>query len=382
MKADRPQRVLVYSAQLEAIGGIESHVQEFCLRMAGAGQLVTLLCSRSRLDARTIERLRRAGIALMLNDSPWLSGSPAHKWLWTIGALVRLSLRKFDVVYTNGQGRNPATVLRWFRGRARLIHHHHTACDAGDIALWPPAYRQAMQRVDALVVCADFIRQRMQSALGRKDVQVVYCFSRSVSGGVQPRNPRADVVFGYFGRLIAGKGVEWILRLSRDSRLAHVSWRLWGDEGAYRASDFEPYPNVSYLGEFYDEAGLRAALGAFDCFALLSSTPEGLPVSLMEVMAAGKPWIATSQGGIPELAHDPAACALVSLDDYEGVVEACLAMQARIVRGQIDHPGQQAFYAARFGDRALLGRWLALLLGRDGIADSSTTVVPHESTQL
>jgi glycosyltransferase involved in cell wall biosynthesis len=382
MKSARSQRVLVYSAQLESIGGIESHVQEFCLRMAGAGQLVTLLCSRSCVDARTVERLRRAGIALMLNDSRWLSGSPARKWLWTIGALVRLSLRKFDVVYTNGQGLNPATVLRWFRGRARLIHHHHTSCDDGDIASWPPAYRQAMQRVDALVVCADFIRQRMQFAVGRKDVQVVYCFSRNVSSGVQPRDPRQEIEFGYFGRLIAGKGVEWTLRLSQDARLAGVRWRLWGGEGAYRASDFEPYPNVSYMGEFSDEAGLCAALGAFDCFALLSSTPEGLPVSLMEVMAAGKPWIATSQGGIPELAHDPAACALVSLDDYEGVVEACLAMQARIAQGQIDHSGQQAFYAARFGDRALLARWLALLWGRDGTADSPTTVVPHEGAQL
>lgn len=368
------QRVLVYSAQLEAVGGIESHVQEFCLRMAAAGQHVTLLSSRSCLDSQTRDRLRRAGVALVLNESQWFSASAARKWVWTVGALARLSLRKFDVVYTNGQGLNSVSVLRWFRGRARLIHHHHTACDEGDVALWPAAYRQAMSRVDALVVCADFIRQRMQKTIGRPDVEVVYCFSRNVSVPVRPRDPGAPVVFGYFGRLIDGKGVRRILQLSRDPRLAGVKWKLWGSEGPYRASDFAPYPNISYMGSFSDEAGLRAALASIDCFVLFSTTPEGLPVSLMEVMGTGKPWIATAQGGIPELAHDPASCVLVDLDNDETVVAACLAMQARIETGALDPAAQQAFYATRFGERVLLSRWLALLQGRGGTSGSMQVV--------
>jgi glycosyltransferase involved in cell wall biosynthesis len=359
------RHVLVYSAQMEQIGGIESHVIEFCLRVSGAGQRVTLLCSRSRIDRLTKDRLRRAGIVLVLNESAFWSASAACKWAWTISALVRLSLCKFDVVYTNGQGRNPATVQQWFRGRARLIHHHHTSCDEGDIALWPPSYRRAMQRADALVVCADFIRKRMQKAIGRDDVDVVYCFSRSVMPPLRVRDPGAPVTLGYFGRLIEAKGVGWILRLSRDARLAGCRWHLWGSEGAYHAKDFESYENVRYRGEFSDEAGLRAALGEIDCFVLFSTVPEGLPVSLMEVMATGKPWIATAQGGIPELAHDPATCVLVDLADYEKVVEACASMEAHIRAGELDHSRQQAFYMARFGDRALLARWLALLEGRD-----------------
>jgi len=369
MSASAAQRVLVYSAQMEAIGGIESHVIEFCLRMSAAGQKVTLLCSRCCMDSRAIARLLAAGVDLMLNSAGWSSSSPARKWLWTLGALLRLTPRRFDVVYTNGQGRNPAQVCAWYRGRARVIHHHHTSCDESDIALWPPAYREAIKRADGLVVCADFIRHRMQTAIGRDDVQVVYCFSRNVPVTRKLRDPDAPVSFGYFGRLVDAKGVGWILRLSRDARLAGIRWKLWGGEGAYRAKDFESYPLVSYRGEFSDEAGLRAALDEIDCFALFSSVPEGLPVSLMEVMATGKPWMATAQGGIPELAHDTASCTLVSLDDYEKVVQACIEMRARIVNGELNVAAQQAFYAARFGERALLGRWLALLQGREEMSD-------------
>jgi glycosyltransferase involved in cell wall biosynthesis len=373
-------RVLVYSAQLEAVGGIESHVREFCLAMAAAGQKLTLLSSRSCMDSSTRNRLARAGIELVLNEGRWFSASPARKWIWTMGALMRLSLRKFDVVYTNGQGLNPASVLRWFRGRARLIHHHHTSCDPGEIAKWPVAYREAMLRSDELVVVADFIRQRMQAATGRKDVQVAYCFTRNVSPSLPARSPNAAVVFGYFGRLIEGKGIDWMQRLSRDPRLAGVRWKIWGGEAHFRARDFEPYPNISYEGTFRDEAGLRAALDAMDCFVLLSAT-EGLPLSLMETMAAGKPWIATPEGGIPELAHDPASCVLVNLNDYENVVEACLAMQARILAEQIDHTRQRAFYDARLGDRALLARWLAVLHGRAEASEISVESTSCEGAQ-
>lgn len=354
-------RILVYSAQLEAIGGIESHVIEFCLRMTRAGNHVTLLCSRSRMDAKTCARLGNAGVSLLLNESPWFMASASRKWLWTLLALTRLTPRRFDAVYTNGQGLNPVTVQSWFRWRTRVVHHHHTACDEKDIALWPPSYKRAMQRADALVVCADFIRARMRTAISRDDVQVVYCFSRDVLPALQTREPDAPVSFGYFGRLIDGKGVNWILRLSRDQRLAGITWKLWGGEGAYKASDFAPYERVSYMGGFSDEAGLRSALAAIDCFVLFSTTPEGLPISLMEVMAAGKPWIATAQGGIPELVHDPDSCVLVGLDDYETLVQTCLAMKTRILEGQLDRARQKAFHADRFGDRALLARWTAVL---------------------
>jgi glycosyltransferase involved in cell wall biosynthesis len=121
---------------------------------------------------------------------------------------------------------------------------------------------------------------------------------------------------------------------------------------------------------------LRAALDEIDCFVLFSSVPEGLPVSLMEVMATGKPWIATAQGGIPELVHDPATCALVSLDEYEKVVERCAEMRARILNGELNVAAQQAFYAARFGERALLARWLALLQGHEEIQNDAHAVRP------
>jgi glycosyltransferase involved in cell wall biosynthesis len=346
---------------MELLGGIESHVLEFCERFAAAGWRVTLLSSRFAPNAGGLKRLHAAGVEVRVNTHPWTSGSPLAKWLWTLAALVRLSLQRFDAVYVNGQGRNPATVHAWFRGRVRCVHHHHTSCDAEDVAKWPPSYRAAMQRCDALVVCADFIRGRMQQALGRDDIDVAYCFSRQLDLPNRNVVPGAPIVFGYFGRLIREKGIDWIIRLSRDARLADVEWRLWGAESTYRAPDFDGLPTVRYLGAFAGGEGLRAAVESLDCYCLFSSHPEGLPVSLMEVMGAGRPWIATAQGGVPELVHDSASCVLVALEDYEAVVAACCAMRERLRSGAIDFARQRAFYAEKFAERPLFRRWSEVL---------------------
>ena len=201
----------------------------------------------------------------------------------------------------------------------------------------------------------------MRQAIGRPNVEVIYCFSRQlpVSAATLPCEER--IVFGYFGRLIREKGIDWILRLSEDPRLSGITWKIWGAEATYRASNFAGHANVRYLGPFSGDEGLRGAIQAIHCFCLFSTHPEGVPLSLIEVMGAGKPWIATAQGGIPELAHDAESCVIVSLDDYEAVVEACLAMSARIRAAGIDATRQQAFYRARFASEALLPQWLRLL---------------------
>jgi glycosyltransferase involved in cell wall biosynthesis len=354
--------MLVYSAQMEAVGGIESHVLELCLRFAQAGQEVTLMSSRFESSRGTEARLREAGVELIVNRGPWMTATPLRKWLWTLLALARLRRRHFSVVYTNGQGRNPATLHGWFRGKTRLVHHHHTACDDTDVAMWPPRYGAAMKRADSLVVCADFIRQRMSMILGRSDIDVVYCFSNDpgeITAG--DRTVDAPVVFGYYGRLIPEKGIDWIVRLSQDSRLQAIRWKIWGPEAAYGARDFAKLRNVDYCGAFPPESGSRRALSQMDCYCLFSTHPEGIPVSLLEVQAAGKPWIATRQGGIPELAHDPASCMLISLDNYDEVVVACLQMAGKIRDGLVAGSRQRTFYKSRFGVEVLLDRWSMLL---------------------
>ena len=107
------------------------------------------------------------------------------------------------------------------------------------------------------------------------------------------------------GRLSAEKGFGILIEAL--VQLSDVKLRLVGD-GPERAAltalvdRLDLADRVTFVGELPPEQ-VRAELRAADIFCLPSFS-EGLPVSIMEAMAAGVPVVATWIAGIPELASD------------------------------------------------------------------------------
>jgi glycosyltransferase involved in cell wall biosynthesis len=75
---------------------------------------------------------------------------------------------------------------------------------------------------------------------------------------------------------------------------------------------------VTMLGERNDIANI---LNALDVFALTSSS-EGIPMTILEAMAASLPVIATEVGGIPQVVIDNKTGTLVKDKDKDGLIEA------------------------------------------------------------
>jgi len=75
------------------------------------------------------------------------------------------------------------------------------------------------------------------------------------------------------------------------------------------------------------EEGVRAALAGCDAL-ILPSFAEGLPMVIMEAMAAGRPVIATWVAGIPELVQDGVTGWLVPAGDAAALADAVRALAA------------------------------------------------------
>jgi glycosyltransferase involved in cell wall biosynthesis len=75
---------------------------------------------------------------------------------------------------------------------------------------------------------------------------------------------------------------------------------------------------VHLIGRRSDVADVLAALDV----ACLSSDYEGMPLSVMEYMAAGKPIVATRVGGIPEIVDDGVEALLVARRDPGALADA------------------------------------------------------------
>lgn len=111
-------------------------------------------------------------------------------------------------------------------------------------------------------------------------------------------------VVGMVGRLVQEKGCDYFLRSAAEilTRFPGVLFVLVGD-GPERGSleqlarELGIENNVSFLGHQSDMAGVYASLD----ICVLPSFVEGMPMTVLEAMAAGKPVIATNVGEVPNV---------------------------------------------------------------------------------
>lgn len=164
--------------------------------------------------------------------------------------------------------------------------------------------------VEAVAAAAQARRDALRAGWGVADHRVLLCLGRL------SREKGQDVLLEAVARLPAGG----------DRPLTLV---LVGD-GAARA-DLEAQARrlgidarVRFLGWRDDP---HACLGAADAVVLPSRT-EGLPLALLEAMAARRPVVATRVGGVPDALAEGAAGWLVAPDDADALGAALARMLA------------------------------------------------------
>ena len=135
----------------------------------------------------------------------------------------------------------------------------------------------------------------------------------------------SEVLVGTVGRLFNAKGHRYLIQAAAELRqqFADVRFVIVG-EGSLRG-ELEEQARLAGVGDALLFAGFRQdiprLLAAMDIY-VLPSLWEGLPVSLLEAMAMGRPVIATRVGGIPELVVDGQSGILIPPADLPALVRA------------------------------------------------------------
>ncbi|MEO5494550.1 MAG: glycosyltransferase family 4 protein [Sphingomonas sp.] len=268
-------------------------------------------------------------------------------------------------------GLSPATIA-WFASRMMsldgppigfsfTIHGFHDFADPAETRL------DLKARAAAAVVCvSDFTRGQLflnSDPIVWPRACVIRCgidLAAWQFGALARRSTAPTIVA--LGRLSAEKGFGILIEAV--AQLDDVKLRLVGD-GPERAAltavvdRLELADRVTFVGELPPEK-VRAELRAADIFCLPSFS-EGLPVSIMEAMAAGVPVVATWIAGIPELAQDGVTALTVPPARADSLAEA--------LRRLVEDPalGAKLTVAARarveqLHDQAINGRTMADLL--------------------
>jgi len=143
-----------------------------------------------------------------------------------------------------------------------------------------------------------------------------------------PEPPVPPVTAGYAGRMLADKGVAVLVEAQQSLRRRGGDLRLVlagtpdpenpSSIDAATLAAWRALPGITWLGEVDD---IRT-LWSMAHIAVLPSRREGLPKSLLEAAAMGRPLIATDVPGCREIARDGVNALLVPPDDAGALAAA------------------------------------------------------------
>ncbi len=192
-------------------------------------------------------------------------------------------------------------------------------------ASWEPvqlAMRLALERADCVLVPCESLRAWVRSLARHARVETL----PSAGGAWDAARPEPSNVVLYLGRLSAEKGVYDLVEAMAAVRSAAPDARLvCAGEGDHRALSrhaarlgiAEAVKLVGTVGP----SGKRALFETASALALPSYS-EGMPMALLEAMAAGVPVVASPVGGIPELIADGTSGFLAAAGDKAGLARA------------------------------------------------------------
>ncbi len=241
--------------------------------------------------------------------------------------------RGIGVVNTHGYKANLYAYAAFCRTGIQLIATcHNWTNQSRSLQLYARVDRFVLRRFSRVVAVSGTVEQTLVAS-GIRPGRVA-----TIENGVDiSRFPSGSSTFareigkgdrklvGMIGRLVPEKGPDVFLRAARGAleRFPDSLFLLVGD-GAMRpelerlARELAIADHVIFTGSRNDMPEIYAALD----IVVLPSLNEGLPMSLLEALAAERPAIAARVGGVPRIIRENETGILVNPGDVQGLREA------------------------------------------------------------
>ncbi len=302
----------------------EEHGRTFRV-LAAAKNPLRLLRAQLRFAFSPVRYLR--ALALAWRTAPKGIKGRAYNLAYFIEALVLADRLKRDRIdHLHNHIAKASCTVAMLASELSGIPYSFTI-HGPDIFFEPAHWRidEKTARARFVACISDYCRSQLMcfaDAAHWDKLHVIHC-------GIEPERyetaPHRGQVLLFVGRLAAVKGVPILLdavaRLA--PRYPGLRLALIGDGPDRAALEERARPlgeQVVFLG-YQSQDAVAEALSQTDVF-VLPSFAEGVPVVLMEAMAAGVPVIATQIAGIPELVSHWESGVLVPPGDVHALTEA------------------------------------------------------------
>lgn len=226
-----------------------------------------------------------------------------------------------------------------------MVHHVHSPAESDTESALRNARNTLVERFSLrgarrLIAVSSSLQRHLQQR-GYDDDRI-----REVPNGVPMSErrrrdyaPGTELVVGMLALYRPRKGIEVLLEALAQLRREGVPVRLHA-VGPFETPEYEQsvkqFSHRLELQEAVDWAGFRSDIGAeferMHVFALPSLFGEGMPMVVLEAMAAGLPVVSTRVEGIPQVVRDGQEGLLAEPGDAAGLAAAL----AKFASGEVD----------------------------------------------
>ena len=345
------------------IGGLEKILTSIVLNLDKKKYNVSVWCLRE--GGFFANKLAKEGI-----DFKILHISTSRNPLSIYKLYKLLKSRKFDIIHTHAYSAGTIGRMSAFlAGVPVIISHNHSVYD-----YYNRRYHFVewfLSLITDRVVCVSDIANRFANETQRINARKLITIHNGIDSEYTVLEKRTSGLRKELGipvdhsvictiaHLEEHKGVKYLLEsasLLLQSR-NDVSFLVVG-EGRLKeklkilCADLKIEENVVFAGERGD---IPEILSLTDIF-VLPSLREGLPLTILEAMACGKPVIATNVGGIPEVVKDGVSGILISPKDPEALHSAINELLGdREKLKKMGHNGKRV-YSESFDSKTMIGK--------------------------
>ena len=301
--AGKPPLHIVQLVENLELGGLESMAVDLAIAQRRAGHRVFVYCL---FQAGPLAgRLASAGIPVAAFQK-----GPGFSARAVFAMAGRLRADRADVVHGHNPGvHHYAALAAKLAGVPVCINTRHSALDSRGFPYQERYFRWVRPLTAHVVFDCDYVRQGLEPNMGYPAAKCSVILNGIPLEGflarpASPGNRLPRIRFGTIGRLVPAKAhsilIDAFARVCRSVPAAELSVYGYGSLDAELSAQIARLgleSRVRLEGRTGDSPG---ALQGLDVF-VLSSLNEGLPLALLEAMAAGLPIVSTNVGGIPEV---------------------------------------------------------------------------------
>jgi len=336
----------VYSMQ---IGGLEELVLNLVRKTDPEKYRLSVVVLRE--DGPLSKEIEKLGIPVHR-----MKGGEGFSWslIRQVSALIRR--QEIDLIHTHDLGPFIYGGLAMFLNRNRNVfhtEHSYLSQDSPRLRL----FEKWLSRWARLIIAdSDDVARvliEQQKISSDKVVTILNGIDVQRFAAADPKPFRRELgidrralLLGTVGRLVPVKNQSLLLRafarLRKKEKTAHLVIVGDGPERTVLQQETSQLRLERWVHFTGSRRDIPQILAAMDLFAL-PSLSEGLSLTLLEAMAAGKPVVATRVGGNPEVIEDGRNGLLVTSDDVDELAAALqtLASKRRTMAARMAQQGRQ-----------------------------------------